>query len=125
MRNATLKSTIARIETIARNEYRDLTGQLNAMLDLWNKTFGDSLSPLLQIKGSLRTSHDGPVAMPATKRKARKDKGQKRETYSKSEPMPVTTQRKQRKPLTAQQKKNISMGRKLAYARKKLNASIQ
>jgi hypothetical protein len=91
MHNQTIKSLMTRIETIARQEYRDIVGQLTCMLDMYEKQTG--------VK-SKRTY---------TKRK---------EKAVVSSVVPAT--RKKRKPLTAAQKKNISMGRRLANARKKL-----
>lgn len=96
MRNATIKSLMNRIEAIARKEYRDIVGQLQCMLDMY----------------------EGKTA-PKEKRAY---------TKRKAKAIPTTPEikvdgRSKRKPLTAQQKKNISMGIKLAHARKKLSDS--
>jgi hypothetical protein len=93
MHNQTIKSLMNRIETIARQEYRDIVGQLTCMLDMYEKQTG--------VK-SKRTY---------TKRKAKSVV---------TSDVPAVA-RKKRKPLTAKQKKNISMGRRLANARKKLS----
>ena len=125
-----MKSVMNRIENLARKEYRDIVGQLEAMLSVYEKTTGVT-SKRPYTKKELATTEAKPpekkvVAKsdrPSFKlvspdmpkqRKVRKDKGQKRGSYTKRKP------NDQRKPMSTQARKNISMGRKLAAARKKL-----
>lgn len=126
-----MKSVMNRIENLARKEYRDIVGQLEAMLSVYERTTGVT-SKRQYTRKELATTEAKPpeVKRPAFKlvspdmpkqRKVRKDKGQKRAPYSKKETSEkMLAAYKKRKPLTDQQKKNISMGRKLATARKKL-----
>lgn len=95
-KDITIKSLMNRIEAIARREYRDIVGQLQCMLDMYE-------------------GKDAPKAKRSyTKRKAK---------ASPTVTAPKQDGRNKRKPLSAQQKKNISMGIKLAHARKKLLVS--
>lgn len=134
-----MKSVMNRIENLAKKEYRDIVGQLEAMLSVYERTTGvTSKRPYTRkelatteakppekkvVKSDRPTFALVPPQMPK-QRKVRKDKGQKRAAYTKRTPSEKQANAyKTRKPLTAQQKKNISMGRKLAFARKKLESA--
>jgi hypothetical protein len=135
-----MKSVMNRIENLAKKEYRDIVGQLEAMLSVYEKTTGVSSKRPYTRKELATTEAKPPEKKVVAKsdrpafqlvspqipkqRKVRKDKGQKRAAYTKRTPSEkMLNAYKSRKPLTAQQKKNISMGRKLALARKKLESA--
>ena len=125
-----MKSVMNRIENLAKKEYRDIVGQLEAMLSVYERTTGVT-SKRTYTRKELSTTEAKPPEKKVVKsdrptfalvspqmpkqRKVRKDKGQKRAAYTKRTPSEKQANAyKTRKPLTAQQKKNISMGRKLA-----------
>lgn len=133
-----MKSVMNRIENLAKKEYRDIVGQLEAMLSVYEKTTGvtskrpytrkelatTEAKPPQKVAKSDRPAFQLVSPQMPKQRKVRKDKGQKRATYTKRTPSEkMVNAYKNRKPLTAQQKKNISMGRKLAFARKKLESA--
>ena len=98
MRKTTeLKTVLNRIETLARKEYRDIVGQLEMMLDVYEKQVGVS-SKRPYTRKELATTEGKP---PTTKLKRKKKDGV----------------------MSTQGRKNISMGMKLSWARRKLAAS--
>ena len=119
-----MKSVMARVENLARKEYRDIVGQLEAMLAVYEKTTGvNSKRPYT--KKELATTEAKPPEKvvksdrpafqlvspgPAKQRKVRSDKGGTHKKWAKPKPAKARTARG----------KAISMGKRLASARKKL-----
>jgi len=110
-----MKAVLNRIENLARKEYRDIVGQLEMMISVYEKTTGVT-SKRPYTKKELATTEakppqkvvksDRPAFKPVSPempkiRKVRKDKGQKRGAYTK-------------------RKQQIPMSKKLVDARKKL-----
>jgi hypothetical protein len=89
-----LKTVLNRIETLARKEYRDIVGQLEMMLDVYEKRQGVS-SKRPYTRTELKSTEGKPPSKP----------------------------RKKSKTMTSQGRKNISMGMKLSWARRKLAAT--
>lgn len=87
-----LKTVLNRIETLARKEYRDIVGQLEMMLDVYEQRQGVS-SKRPYTRKELPTTEAKPPAKP------------------------------RKKTMSSKGRKNISMGMKLSWARRKLASS--
>ena len=119
MRKPTLKSLMTRLEKLAKSEYRDIEGQLRCVLDHYesSRPMPIKVSEPKQKRAYTKRQKDQRPELVLTspempkQRKPRSDIGKKRKPYN------VT---KTRSPMSKQHRKNISMGRKLANARRKL-----
>lgn len=116
-----------RIENLARKEYRDIVGQLEMMLSVYEKQTGVS-SKRPYTKKELKTTEAKPpekvikplackshpiqlsLLEPKT-RKVRSDKGGTHKKWAKPKPAPK---------MKSSHRKAISLGKKLSSARKKL-----
>ena len=105
-----LKNVLNRIETIARQEYRDIVGQLEMMLDVYEKQVGVS-SKRPYTRTELATTEGKPPA------KMGRPKGSKNHSTVHKDGTP------KKFVMTKQQRKNVSMGLKLSWARRKLAAT--
>lgn len=102
-----LKTVLNRIEAIARKEYRDIVGQLEMMLDVYEgKTTLSSKRPYT-LKELATTEGKPPT-------KVGRPKG------SKNHPAVHKDGTPKKFVMTKQQRKNVSMGLKLSWARRKL-----
>jgi hypothetical protein len=105
-----LKTLLNRIETIARREYRDIVGQLQMMLDIYEKqTCLTSERPYT--RKELATTEGKPPT------KVGRPKGSKNHSTVHKDGTP------KKFVMTKAQRKNVSMGLKLSWARRKLAAT--
>jgi hypothetical protein len=122
-----MKSVMNRIENIARKEFRDIVGQLEAMLAVYEKQTGvtskrpytkkelattEAKPPERVVK--LKPLASKPVQLSLLEpkpRKVRSDKGGTHKKWAKPKPAPK---------MKSTHRKAISLGMKLSSARKKL-----
>jgi hypothetical protein len=126
-----MKSVLARVENLAKKEYRDMVGQLEAMLAVYEKQTGvtskrpytkkelattEAKPPEKVVQLKPLASKSEPVQLSLLEPKPRKVRSDKGGTHKKwAKPKPAKTPK-----LSPSHCKAISLGKKLASARKKL-----